>query len=146
MSQLRAMRREFRAAFAVVTACALMFSLLLSGAARPAHAFAAPIAFACDHVAHAQAASAATAQALDVVALKMSETRRDGGPGRSGHNCPDCCLAAHASHAVLPERLGWVTQPRAEGPARIRHSAIATQPPETFVSNGANGARAPPSR
>ncbi|MFA6205320.1 hypothetical protein [Methylocystis sp. H62] len=138
MSQLRAMRREFRAAFAVAAACALMFSLLLSGAARPAHAFADQGGIACDHAAYVAGLHANAVQ-------KEGATQRDGSPTHSTHRCPDCCLTAHAAPAVLPERVASATQPAAERPSEIRHCAVATQPPESFAANGANGARAPPS-
>lgn len=138
MSQLRAMRRGYRAASAVAAVCALIFSLLLSGAARPSYAFVERIDVACDHSAYHDGQDSAVAQ-------RPTEARRHGAPARSGHKCPDCCLAAHAGSAVLPERVAWVTQPDAERSAEIRHSVVATPPPESFASSAANGARAPPS-
>lgn len=138
MSQLRAMRREFRAALAVAAVCALMFSLLLSGATRPAHAFADQGGIACDHAAYVAGLHPTAAQ-------KGSSTQRDGLPTHSPRSCPDCCLNAHASHAVLPERLISVARPNAERAAPIQLCAVAAQPPESFTANGANGARAPPS-
>ncbi|CCJ06788.1 hypothetical protein [Methylocystis sp. SC2] len=138
MSQLRAMRREFRAALAVAAVCALMLSLLLSGATRPAHAFANQGGVACDHAAYVAGLHATAAQ-------KGSSTQRDGAPAHSPRNCPDCCLNAHAGHAVLPERLISVARPNAEPAAPIQLRAVAAQPPESFAANGANGARAPPS-
>jgi len=138
MSQLRAMRREFRAALAVAAVCALMLSLLLSGATRPAHAFADLGGIACDHAAYVAGLHGTAAQ-------KGSSTQRDGSPTHSTRSCPDCCLNAHAGHAVLPERLISVARPNAERAAPIQPSAVAAQPPESFAANGANGARAPPS-
>ncbi|MGJ0513283.1 DUF2946 family protein [Methylocystis sp.] len=138
MSQLRAMRREFHAALAVAAVCALMLSLLLSGATRPAHAYADQGGIACDHAAYVAGLHATAAQ-------KGSSTQRDGSPTHSTRSCPDCCLNAHAGHAVLPERLISVARPSAERAAPIQPSAIAAQPPESFAANGANGARAPPS-
>jgi hypothetical protein len=76
------MRREFRAAFAVAAACALMFSLLLSGATRPAHAFAGQGGIACDHAAYVASLHATAAQ-------KVEPTQRDGSPTHSTHRCPD---------------------------------------------------------
>ncbi len=137
MSQLRAMRREFRAAFAVAAVCALMLSLLFSGAVRPAHAFADSGGVACAHAAYLAGSHTAAAQ-------NWTEARRHGAPARSGHKCPDCCLAAHANAAVLPERMAWVAR-LAERPATIHRNAIAARPPESLTSSGANGARAPPS-
>ena len=138
MSQLRAMRREFRAALAVAAVCALMLSLLLSGATRPAHAFADQGGIACDHAAYVAGLHATAAQ-------KGSSTQRDGSPTHSTRSCPDCCLNAHTGHAVLPERLISVARPNAERAAPIQPSAVAAQPPESFAANGANGARDPPS-
>jgi hypothetical protein len=137
MSQLRAMRREFRTAFAVAAVCALMFSLLSSGAVRSAHAFAGERGVACHHSLYFAEAHAA--------AQNESSTQRDGLPAHPAHRCPDCCLSAHAAPAVLPERIASVTRPAAKRPATIDHRAAAAPAPESFVSNGANGARAPPS-
>lgn len=137
MSQLRAMRREFRAALAVAAACALMLSLLLSGATRPARAFAGSLGVACEH-------SLYLAELNIAAAPDRSQTQQRGAPAQSGHKCPDCCLAAHANSAVLPERMASVARP-AGRQATIHHHAIAARPPESVTSNGANGARAPPS-
>ncbi len=136
MSQLRAMRRDFRAAFAVVAVCALMLSLLLSGATRPAHAFAESDGLACSHSAYIARLHIAAAQ-------DWIEAQRRGAPAHSGHKCPDCCLAAHVGSAVLPERLGWIAQPAGRTVLIHRH-VIAARPPENLTSSGANGARAPP--
>ncbi|PWB91907.1 hypothetical protein C5688_02550 [Methylocystis sp. MitZ-2018] len=133
------MRREFRAAFAVAAACALMFSLLLSGATRPAHAFADQGGIACDHAAYVASLHPTAAQ------KGGSTPQRDGSPTHSTRSCPDCCLNAHAGQAVLPERVASAMRTAAERPSEIRHCAVATQPPESFAANGANGARAPPS-
>jgi hypothetical protein len=137
MSQLRAMRRELRTAFAVAAACALMLSLLLSGAVRPAHAFAGSDGVACEH-------SAYFAQQLIAAAQDSTAAKRHGAPAHSRHKCPDCCLSAHTNSAVLPERVASVARPAAR-PATIHHSAIAARPPESVTSSAANGARAPPS-
>ncbi len=134
MSQLRAMRREFRAAFAVAAVCALMLSLLVSGAIRPAHAFAG---VACDHSAYLVGPHVAVAQ-------DSTEAKRHGAPARSAGKCPDCCLAAHASSAVLPERVASVARPAAPA-ATIQLNAAAARPPKSLTSSSANGARAPPS-
>jgi hypothetical protein len=138
MSQLRAMRREFRAALAVAVACALMLSLLLSGATRPAHAIANQGGVACDHSVSFAGAHAAAAQ-------KEISMQRDGSPAHHQHRCPDCCLSVHAAPAVLPERVASAMLTAAERPSEIQHCAVAAQPPESFAANGANGARAPPS-
>jgi hypothetical protein len=137
MSQLRAKRRELRTAFAVAAACALMLSLLLSGAVRPAHAFAASNGVACEH-------SGYFAQQLIAAAQDSTAAKRHGAPARSGHKCPDCCLSAHANSAVLPERVAAIARIAAR-PATIHHRAIAARPPESLATSGANGARAPPS-
>ena len=138
MSQLRAMRPEFRAAFAVAAVCALMFSLLSSGAMRPAHALAERSDIACDHFGYLSGTHAVSAQ-------KGISAERDGLPARPAHRCPDCCLSAHAGHAVLPERVASVARPSAERAVSIHHSAVAALPPKSLTSSGANGARAPPS-
>ena len=97
-----------------------------------------PGGIACDHAAYVAGLHANAVQ-------KEGATQRDGSPTHSTHRCPDCCLTAHAAPAVLPERVASATQPAAERPSEIRHCAVATQPPESFAANGANGARAPPS-
>lgn len=137
MSQLRAMRRGFRAAFAVAAVYALLFSLLVSGAIRPAHAFADYGGVACDHSAYLAGPHVATGQ-------DSTEAKRQDAPAQSGRKCPDCCLAAHASSAVLPERVASVARP-AERPSTIHLNATAARPPESLTSSSANGARAPPS-
>lgn len=132
MSQLRAMCREHRAAISVAAICALIFGLLVTGAARPAHALQndfGKTAIACDHAAHH--AGAATDQE----------------PARNGslrHKCPDCCLAAHAGTAVLPTRFGAVTRPGAATAATVRYPSGAARQPDGLATSPANGARAPP--
>ncbi len=137
MSQLRAMRREYRAAFAVAAVCALILTLLLSGAGRPAHAFAGPEGVACEHLAYLTGQPIAAAQ-------DSSDAERHNASAQSRHKCPDCCRAAHAHSAVLPQRVASVARPVGR-PATIHHRAIAARPPESMPSRGANGARAPPS-
>ena len=65
-------------------------------------------------------------------------------PGANG--CPDCCLAAHAGAAVLPERFAIVTRPMRIAASRVRYFALTTHEMEAAVSNAVNGARAPPAR
>ncbi|MBM3563117.1 MAG: hypothetical protein FJX48_08190 [Alphaproteobacteria bacterium] len=137
MSQLRAMRREFRAAFAVAAVCALVFSLLVSGAVRPAHAFPGSAGVACDHSEYVVKSHAAPAK-------NWIDAQPRGAPSHFGHKCPACCLAAHANSAVLPERVASFARPVAPA-ATIHHRAIAARPSESLTGSGANGARAPPS-
>lgn len=137
MSHLRAMYREFRSAFAVSVIYALIFGLLVTGAARPAHAFigaSANDSVACDHAIHLDGRQAATP-------AKDSAPAPDGSLARK---CPDCCLAAHAGAAVLPERIAVLTRPPAKRPATIHYCAGSARQPEGLSSGPANGARAPP--
>jgi hypothetical protein len=137
MSQLRAMCRKFRAAFAVSAICALIFGLLVTGAAMPAHASinaSTGDGIACDHASY-------------VAGVQAIATQKDGAPMRGGslaHACPDCCLAAHAGAAVLPERIATVTRPAAERPVTIHYCSGSARQPESLAWNAANGARAPP--
>jgi len=70
--------------------------------------------------------------------------RPDRHSGATG--CPDCCLAAHAGAAVLPERFAIVTRPMRVAASRVRYFALTTHEMEASVSNAVNGARAPPAR
>ncbi len=137
MSHLRVMCREFRAAIAVGASYALIFGLLVTGAPRPAHAFvgvSANDSIACEPAIHHAGRQAATP-------AKDSAPAPDGSPA---HKCPDCCLAAHAGAAVLPERIAVLTRPPAERPAIIHYHAGSARQPESLSSGAANGARAPP--
>lgn len=133
MSQMRAMRLELRAMFAAVAACALVFALLISGAANAGrmsthNAVGAAMA-GCQHDRDAS------------VFGKASPTPSG---GQTGHNhCPDCRLVTQAGAAVLPERLATMARlaPAAE---HASYTAFASHEPITAVSKAANGARAPP--
>lgn len=132
MSQLRAMCREHRAAISVAAICALIFGLLVTGAARPAHALQndfGKTAIACDHAAH------------------LSGAATDPEPARNGslgHKCPDCCLAAHAGAAVLPARSVAVTRPSSAPSATVHYASGTARQPDSLAASPANGARAPP--
>ena len=104
MSQLRALRWEFRTAFAVAAVCALMFSLLVASAVRPAQAFAGSDGVACDHSAYLAGPHAAAAQ-------NWIDAQPRGAPAHIGHKCPACCLSAHASSAILPGRVASFARP-----------------------------------
>lgn len=135
MSQVRAVCLQFRAAFAVAAICALFFGLVTSGAAQASHDLRADLSAAAGDV----ACDRHPAQpAGDAVAPGRADPRK-----HHGH-CPDCCLAAHAGAAVLPERCAPVFAPTALRPRPIVYFAHATRAPESFLSSDVNGARAPP--
>jgi hypothetical protein len=136
MSQMRAMRVELRAIFAVAAVCALIFSLLVAGAMhQPRGDGLNNIAQQQEHVATCHD----LARHLD--ANGSSTPANDGRQDHAG--CPYCCLAALAGSAVLPERLATITRPvRASSP--VFYYAFSAHEPDTAVASAANGARAPP--
>ncbi len=138
MSHRRTMRVTMRAIFAVSLAFALISGLFVSsvlyGARAPAlgqtaQGFSVP----CHNWAVSTPQSANGAPA-----------RPDRHSGATG--CPDCCLAAHAGAAVLPERFAIVTRPMRVAASRVCYFALTTHEMEASVSNAVNGARAPPAR
>lgn len=139
MSQMRTIGVELRAIIAVVAACALAFSLLVSGAVTGANGSA-----------HASGASKGGSAALacyhsrqDARVFGAAPVKPSG--GQSGHiHCPDCCLATQISSAVLPERLATIARPTPASAERAPYSAISAHEPDTDDSNAVNGARAPP--
>ena len=137
MSRIRAMRSELRAIFAAGAACALVFSLLVSGAAigarRPATSAGAGgyTTIACLHDRDGSSSSFGTAS-----------SKPSGGQTEHIH-CPDCCLATQAGSAVLPERLATIARP-APAAEHASYTVFASHEPIAAVSNTANGARAPP--
>lgn len=139
MSQTQAKRRESRAIFAVAAICALVFGLVVSGAAQASRASAGHLLSA-----HGPAASSVTCDHPDYA---VDAAHHHSGPGEKspGHTkCPDCCLAAHAGPAVLPERVGTPTRPALERAAPIAYVALSAREPESSHSSAVNGARAPP--
>ena len=138
MSHRRTMRVNMRAIFAVSLAFALISGLFVSsvlyGARAPAFGRTAQgFAVSCHNWAVSTTQSANGAPA-----------RPDGHSGAVG--CPDCCLAAHAGAAVLPERFATVARPMRVAASRVRYFALTTHEMEAAVSNAVNGARAPPAR
>ena len=138
MSHRRTMRVTMRAIFAVSLAFALISGLFVSsvlyGARAPAFGRTAQgLTVSCHNWAVSTPQSANGAPA-----------RPDRHSGATG--CPDCCLAAHAGAAVLPERFAIVTRPMRVAASRVRYFALTTHEMEASVSNAVNGARAPPAR
>jgi len=132
------MRVTLRAIFAVSLAFALISGLFVSsvlyGARAPALGRTAQgLSVSCHNWAASTTQSANGAPA-----------RPDRHSGATG--CPDCCLAAHAGAAVLPERFAIVTRPMRVAASRVRYFALTTHEMEASVSNAVNGARAPPAR
>lgn len=127
-----------RAIFAVSLASALISGLFVSsvfyGARGPAFGQAAHgLSFSC----HSWAASATQS-------AKGAPVHPDRHSGAAG--CPDCCLAAHAGAAVLPDRFATTARPMRVAVSLVRYFALTTHEMEAAVSNAVNGARAPPAR
>ncbi|MCC3245555.1 hypothetical protein LG047_09510 [Methylocystis sp. WRRC1] len=138
MSQGRDISDRLRAAIAVVAIWSLMFSVVTSGAVNASaatfalrnNAAASVGLFACfkRHMTHhADAAGEAAPE-------KRTSTDR---------HCPDCCLAAHAGAAVLPERLATVVRP-APAAAPVAYRVATSREPKSVPPPRVNGARAPP--
>jgi hypothetical protein len=127
------MRVELRAIFAAVAACALVFSLLVSGAANAGRMLT--------HNA-VGAATAGCPHDRDASIVGTASSKPSGGQTEHIH-CPDCRLVTQAGSAVLPERLATMARP-APAAAHAAYSAFASLEPIAAVSNTANGARAPP--
>ncbi len=71
--------------------------------------------------------------------------QRDNAPAPDGalaYKCPDCCLAAHAGAAVLPERSAVLMRPPTETAATVHYYAGSARQPESLSFSAANGARA----
>ncbi len=134
MSQMRAQGGVVRAASAVVAVCALIFSLLVSGAAHGPHAYNVGA-----RAAHSAGACHNPAGAADVV-NKASQPVRGG----DHIDCAQCCLAAVAGAAVLPGRVATLSRPPQLSSSPVRYFAFPTRKPETAASRAVNGARAPP--
>ena len=138
MSHRRTMRVTMRAIFAVSLAFALISGLfvlsILYGARAPALGRTAQgLSVSCHNWAVSTTQSA-----------NGTPARPDRHSGATG--CPDCCLAAHAGAAVLPERFAIVTRPVRVAASRVRYFALTTDEMEASVSYAVNGARAPPAR
>lgn len=140
MSQEAAKRREYRAFFAIVGACALLFGLFSSGFAQASRSANFPFAaanhggvFTCDLSGHA------TAKAGE------GEQRPAHNPSGGGV-CPGCCLSAHGAAAVMPERLSSVERPTRATFAHVSYFPASTRLTDSAGLGAANGARAPPAR
>lgn len=136
MSQGRGQRIGLRAIFAIAAVCALVFSLLVSGAPHVSRGFATTHASSRGDV--------RPAVCHDYVVDASEGATPDGGGRKKRAECP-CCLAAHAGPAVLPERTATLTRlaPTAT-PAVYRAPTHAL--PRFSLLQTVNGARAPPSR
>lgn len=122
---------DMRAAFAVAAICALVFGLFVSGAPHVSRGETSMQASAAERLATCHDYSSA---------VPKGQTPDGGRKTRA--DCP-CCLAAHASPAVLPERSALLTRlDRTASPAL--YLAPAAAPTRLSVSQTVNGARAPP--
>jgi hypothetical protein len=138
MSHSRDITRALRAALAIVVACALMFSVSAAGAAVASetdftiknNGSASVGLFACFKRHMTQRADAASAD------------KAQDGQKNAKHHCP-CCLAAHQSAAVLPDRAAPPALLRA-APSPLYQRAFMAREPEGVRSRAAHGARAPP--
>lgn len=120
-----------RAIFAIVSVCALVFGLLVTGAP---HTFAAGKRIGAHGVAsfcHDRDSGVAD-----------HATPGKGGEKQGRSSCP-CCLAAHAGPAVLPERFALVLRVEPAATPAVYLSRPATLPHFT-LRQIVNGARAPP--
>lgn len=137
MSHLRAISSRIRATIAVLAVWAMVFGMASSGAAAANatdlvyknNAFSGGL-FACFKRHMTQHGDFANEKAPDHNSSK-------------GHHCP-CCLAAHAAAALLPERVPAIARPASPAWAPISYRAVSNRAPENFLSQTANGARAPP--
>lgn len=137
MSQFRDIGSGLRAVVAIAALWALMFGVSATGAASAA---ASDLAFrnapqsgglfACFKRHMTQRADASNDKAPD--------SRHAG-----KHKCP-LCLAAHASAAVLPDRLSSPAELLRAPPSRIAPPAQAVGAPQGLALRSAHGARAPP--
>lgn len=128
MSQMRATVVNLRAFFAIAAVCALVFSLVLSGSGV------------------ARATSSYPGQAIEPCHSADAEPFDSGSTlPRGGHpKCPDCCLAAHANAATLPDRLANDVRPSRVAWASVAYALRSDGEPEPAPVSSVNGARAPP--
>lgn len=135
MSHMGRLSIGTRAIFAVAAVCALVFGLLVSGAAQSARGETAMRA------SFAGAAHLAMCHDHSFGASKGEAPHQENdGTARSG--CA-CCLAAHAGAAILPEReAAFIRLERASAP--VLYLAASERPPRSAALDAANGARAPP--
>lgn len=139
MSQMRVLYRELRAVLSTAMVCAIVFGLVFSGVAQTAgrksahHSGGRTGAYSTcvERLAHARGSEHRAAPASD-------------DDQSSSRECPNCCLAAHAAAAVLPERFGVVERPPVENRAFAFPALTSARSPKTFLTQSVNGARAPP--
>ena len=139
MSQVRAICTKLRAIFASAAVCALLFGLLVSGAAQASAPVGSRVGF--DAAAH-DVALCPVRHLLGAAANDPSRSNHGGAQGQ----CPDCCLAAHTSVGLAPERVSTVARPATDSASPVAYFAFSAREPESAVSSFVNGARAPPSR
>ena len=132
------MRVNMRAIFAVSLAFALISGLFVSSVLYGARAPA------LGRTAHGLSIPCHNWAVSTTQSAKGAPARPDRHSGADG--CPDCCLAAHAGAAVLPERFATAARPMRVAASRVRYFALTTHEMEAAVSNAVNGARAPPAR
>jgi hypothetical protein len=135
MSQGLQQRIGLRAVFAVTAVCALLFTLLISGAMQGARAEASSGDAGYSHTAPCPLASGA---------IERGSAGHKGGGHTGKVDCPFCCLAAQAGAAVIPDRLGSAVRPPRIVSSPIVYVTAAAHDPQTAVANAANAARAPP--
>lgn len=144
MSHARVISSSFRAAVAVAVTWALTFGLVVSGSASMRN-FSNGISRSGAQAMNIAAETGAFACVRHTAADATKDSSSPGDNGRRGHNCPDCCLAAHAAAAVLPERIATAMRPVAVADRPVHYAAALAQEPESLLSRSVNGARAPPS-
>jgi hypothetical protein len=125
-----------RAIFAIASVFALLFGLFVSGAAQASRANASHLV--------ASMSGDRVVTCHDSRLLRLAHDPSGPGKGSSQENCPACCLAAHPSAAVLPERLVTLARPAPVVALTTLYSAFSTREPESSTSSAVNGARAPP--
>jgi hypothetical protein len=121
-----------RAILAIVSICALVFGLLITGAP---HAFASGKRVGAHGV-------AAFCHDLQIGAARVDGATPDKGGEKPGAYCP-CCLAAHAGPAVLPERFAFVLRAEPVATPAVYRSTPQELPHFT-LRQAVNCARAPP--
>lgn len=134
MSQRSGHGTGARAIFAIISVCALVFGLLVSGSPHAsAHSGLRGAASGVGAFCHDRDASAASVEGV---------TKDKSGAKKRGY-CP-CCLAAHAGPAaVLPERCALSTR-LAPSPRPAVYCSFAESLPRFALRQAVNGARAPP--
>ena len=126
MSHWRSFCLAFRAALAVLLACAMIAGQVSSAAAHGAHR---DYGVEAPHENCPGAFSDAHAPASGHQSKKIA-------------GCPACCLLAGA--ATLPDRVPATLRPLNASASHILYFAIPLIEPDSVISPAVNGARAPP--